>query len=332
MLRSQTLLVILIVLVLVSRGMGSADPVPPSTVVDAPTQTLDPDIAVAPTATIEVLPTATNAPTPEPTPTREPSGPIGFTSTPDPTQAPPTVEPTEAPPTPIPTAVSTERPAPPPVAEEDEHRSKIIIRGSSGRQEVAFTFDAGEGRGHTEAMLDLLAQYGIKATFGVTGQWAEQNPDLMMRMVEEGHQVINHTYNHSSFTGQSSDTLLLDDEGRRYSIEQTELIIEETTGGYTSIPYFRFPYGDRDEAALALLAEMGYSYTIWWTCDTWAWMNYSPDQIVERCGPSAELGGPGAILLFHVTQDGDMAALEPLLQEYLDAGYDFVTVEQMIQP
>jgi peptidoglycan/xylan/chitin deacetylase (PgdA/CDA1 family) len=207
-----------------------------------------------------------------------------------------------------------------------------VERGSSGRQEVAFTFDAGEGAGHTEQILDLLDRYGIKGTFGVTGQWVEQNPELIQRIVREGHQLINHTYDHRSFTGESLDSLPLTDGERRESIELTEAIIRDATDGYVSSPYFRFPYGDYDTSSLDLLEEMGYSYTIWWSCDTWAWLDYTPDQIVERCGESSDKGGPGAILLLHLAQDGDWEALEPLITSYLDAGYDFVTVEEMIQP
>ena len=82
--------------------------------------------------------------------------------------------------------------------------SLIIKRGESGRKEVAFTFDAGEGRGYAEQMLNLLQKYGAVGTFGVTGLWAQQNPDLIDRMLNEGHQILNHSWDHSSFTGYST--------------------------------------------------------------------------------------------------------------------------------
>lgn len=70
--------------------------------------------------------------------------------------------------------------------------------------EVALTFDAGADRGYAEAILDTLDEYGIKASFGITGHWAEENPDLVARMVEDGHMVFNHTWTHRSFTGFST--------------------------------------------------------------------------------------------------------------------------------
>ena len=135
----------------------------------------------------------TGAPTVAPSPTVPPT--TAPSPTPEPTDA-PTTEPS---PTPPPTeAPATERPLPP---ETGQDASVVVAYGTSGRLEVALTFDAGEGAGHTEEILDLLAEYGLVGTFGVTGQWVEQNPDLARRIVAEGHQLINHTYDHRSFTG-----------------------------------------------------------------------------------------------------------------------------------
>jgi peptidoglycan/xylan/chitin deacetylase (PgdA/CDA1 family) len=169
-------------------------------------------------------------------------------------------------------------------------------------------------------------------TFGVTGQWAEQNPELTQRIVDEGHQIINHTYDHASFTGDSPGTVQLTDTERRDEIETTEQIIEDITGGYQTRPFFRFPYGDYDAGALDLLGELGFSYTMWWSCDTQGWNGFTPDEIIELCGTDADNGGPGAILLMHVANDNDWEATEPLVENYLEAGYDFVTLEEMVQP
>jgi peptidoglycan/xylan/chitin deacetylase (PgdA/CDA1 family) len=306
--RSQTILVLLFVVAVIVWGAN------PAVSEDAAgTPTVAPDetsIAALP------VPTSTLAPTLVPTT--------------EPTNAPePTIEPTQEP-TPQPTDEPVAERPPPPDTGQD--RSLIVERGDSGRQEVALTFDAGEGAGYTTEILDLLAEYGIRGTFGVTGQWAEQNPDLMRRIVDEGHQIINHTYDHQSYTGVSPGTDPMDPEAFREQVETTEQIIEDVTGGYESRPYFRFPYGDYDTTALDMLGELGFSYTMWWSCDTWAWMGISQAEIVERCGPESEFGGPGAILLMHVAQEGDWNALEPLIEAYAAEGYDFVTLEQMIQP
>lgn len=309
MIRSQTLLVLLLIVAVIvwgsspvvsedATGEGGVTPETTSIALNpAPTRTPSPT----------QLPTTepTNPPTPSPTPTLEPMP-----------------EPTEAP-------VATERPIPP---ETGQAQSLIINRGESGRLEVAFTFDAGEGAGYTVEILDLLAEYGVAGTFGVTGQWAEQHPDLMLRIVDEGHQLLNHTYDHSSFTGFSNGAEPLGSDERREQVESTERIIADVTGGYATSPYFRFPYGDYDAAALDMLGELGFAYTLWWSCDTQGWNGFTPDDIVALCGTDADMGGPGAILLMHVANENDWNALEPLVEDYLDAGYDFVTTEQLLQP
>jgi len=305
--RSQTLLVLLLVAAVIMWG---SRPVVSENATGA-------DDATPETTSIALNPEPTRSP--PPTPTTEP------TIAPSPTPS-PTIEPT---PVPTEVPVATERPPPPRTGQE---QSLIVERGDSGRLEVAFTFDAGEGAGYTTEILDLLAENGLVGTFGVTGQWAEQNPELMLRIVDEGHQLLNHTYDHSSFTGVSPGTDALTDDARREQVASTERIIADVTGGYETSPYFRFPYGDYDAAALDLLGELGFAYTLWWSCDTRGWDGFTPDEIVALCGTEAEKGGPGAILLMHVANENDWNALEPLIEDYLDAGYDFVTTEQLLQP
>lgn len=307
--RPQTLLVALIVLIVVQLGSSLA-------VSENATDQVEPIHALIAIASLPDPASTPGPPVESPIPPR-PSG----TAEPSPA-AEPSARPSEAP-------IATERPAAP---ETGLDRSLVVDRGDSGRLEVAFTFDAGEGAGYTTEILDLLTEYGVQGTFGVTGQWAEQNPELMRRIVNDGHQILNHTYDHSSFTGFSPDTEPLTEAERRNQIETTEQIIEEVTGGYQSSPYFRFPYGDRDDVALDLLGELGFGYTMWWSCDTLGWMGEPADAIVERCGTESDLGGPGAILLMHVAQENDWNALEPLIENYLEDGYDFVTLEALIQP
>jgi len=240
----------------------------------------------------------------------------------------PTLPPTEVPPTPTQEPVETPRPVAP---ENPYDQSYILERGESGRREVALTFDAGEGAGYTAEILDLLDAYDIKGSFGVTGEWARANPDLILRIVDEGHMIINHTESHKSWTGASSGGEPLSEAERIEQLEGVENAVYDISG-YTTKPYFRPPYGDYDLEALQLLKREGYEYTLWWTCDSLAWSGLQPDEIEERCGPDSEYGGPGGIILMHVAQENDYLALEALITSYDAAGYDFVTMEQMIQP
>lgn len=306
--RPQSLLVLVLLVAVIlwgaqsaGSGMRSGDPTPTPESVDF----------------FAVPSTVPPARTPVPQPTREPS----------PTLAP---RPTEEPaPSPADAPLQTQRPPAPDTGLDGT--SLIVERGESGRREVALTFDAGEGAGHTEAILDILEEYGVKGSFGVTGEWVEQNPALARRIVEDGHMLINHTYDHRSWTGESTGGEPLTPEERLWQVEETERIIEEVTG-YETAPYFRFPYGAYDRAALDVLGEAGYDYTLWWTCDTLGWDGNSGEEIVELCGPDAEKGGPGAIILMHVVTDGDLAALPGLIEQYIADDYEVVTMEQMVQP
>lgn len=299
MIRPQSILIGCVVVMVVLFGVSAVSSQPPGGPVPTPDVALQATVAVSPTSVAASTPGATKPtpPAPVPSPTSEPVG--------------------------------TERPVPPDTGVDGE--SLIVERGDSGRTEVALTFDAGEGAGHTAQILDMLNEAGIHGTFGVTGLWVEENPELAKRIVDEGHQLINHTYDHASWTGNSTGLDAIDDEQRRTEVVETDRIIEDTTG-YEVSPYFRFPYGDYDSGALVLLAELGYSYTLSWSCDTQGWNGYTPEEIVDLCGPEAELGGPGAILLMHVADDNDFGALPVLIEEYAALGYDFVTCEEIIQP
>ena len=82
----------------------------------------------------------------------------------------------------------------------------VIRRGDPNRPVVALTFDAGSDVGYAADILDTLRANGITASFGMTGAWAERHPELVLRMIREGHQLLNHSYDHPSFTGASTGT------------------------------------------------------------------------------------------------------------------------------
>lgn len=139
------------------------------------------------------------------------------------------------------------RPAAP--GEDGSGMSQIIEGGTNGRLEVALTFDAGADTGYAPQILDYLRDEGIKATFGMTGMWAEQNPDLVQRMVSEGHQLINHTWDHASLTGANTGMPPMTPDQVVQELSSTEDLVRNLTG-YEMRPYFRPPYGDYDATTL----------------------------------------------------------------------------------
>ena len=222
-----------------------------------------------------------------------------------------------------PTACRPAEPAVKPLA----GRSVPVDRGPAACKTVALTFDAGADRGYAELILDILDKYAVRASFGMSGQWAEKNSDLVRRMAAEGHQLINHTWSHRSFTGFSSRTRPLTTSERRVELERTESLLG-TLSGRSAQPYFRPPYGDQDAGVLRDVADAGYDYTIMWTVDSLGWNHLPARGIVERCLSTAS---PGAILLFHVgVESADAQALGPIIEGLRARGLDFVTISDLL--
>jgi peptidoglycan-N-acetylglucosamine deacetylase len=197
-----------------------------------------------------------------------------------------------------------------------------VRRFDTQEKVMSLTFDAGADRGYTVQILDTLARNGIKASFGMTGVWAEQNPDLIQRIHRDGHHFINHSWNHPSFNG-------LTTAQRADQLKRTEDLIRSQIGIGLQ-PYFRPPYGEYNDAVLRDLAANGYTINVMWSTDSLGWNGLSATQITQRVVSQAV---PGGIVLFHVgAQSQDSAALQPIIDQLRAQGYRFQTVRDFIQP
>ena len=204
-----------------------------------------------------------------------------------------------------------------------------ISRGANGKPIVALSFDAGSDFGYAGQILDYLQAEGIKASFGMTGTWAEKNPDAFRRVVNEGHHLINHTYSHQSWTGVSSGRLPLSKDARIDEVEHADRVFVQLAGK-SAKPWYRPPYGDidRDGSTEKLLGQLGYKYNAMWTIDSLGWQGLSPEAIAARCNKGLV---PGAILLFHVgSQSEDANALPAIVAAIRAAGMQPGTVADVI--
>ena len=197
-----------------------------------------------------------------------------------------------------------------------------VRRFTTDEKVMALTFDAGADRGYAAEILNILRDAGIKASFGMTGKWAEANPDLIRRMANEGHQFINHSWNHPSFPTISSTQ-------RADELRRTDEIIRSIAGVGTQ-PYFRPPYGEYDDATLRDLAANGYTVNVMWTSDSMGWAGWSVSAITNKVVSEAV---PGGNVLFHVgAQSLDAAALPGIISQLRAQGYRFQTVRDFIEP
>lgn len=206
-------------------------------------------------------------------------------------------------------------------------RARVVDRVQTTEMRVALTFDAGADRGYAESILDTLLTAHVRASFGMTGQWAEANPDLLRRMAAEGHHFINHTQTHDSFTGFSTGRGPKSAEARVRELDLTEAAVQRIANATTK-PYFRPPYGDMDGSVSADVYGSGYDVVAMWTVDSLGWNGLSRGGIEERC---LRLASPGAIYIFHVgaaAQDGP--ALPAVIDGLRRQGYQMGPLDWLL--
>jgi len=185
--------------------------------------------------------------------------------------------------------------------------NSLMKTGDSG---VALTFDDGPDPEQTPKLLDLLAQEGVKATFCLVGQQAQAHPDLVRRIVDEGHTLCNHTWEHSLTLGKASP-----DEIRR-DLEKTNDAIHAAVPD-AEIKYMRAPGGNFTPAFVKTATELGMT-SIYWQVDTRDWEHpsgESADAHVDRVITTVKKEvGEGAIVLSHdFGQPGTITAYKTLL-------------------
>lgn len=187
-----------------------------------------------------------------------------------------------------------------------------ISKINTNRKQVVFTFDAGSGTQSAQPILDTLRKHSVKGSFFITGKWAEQNPELVKKISQDGHEIFNHTYSHPHLP-QISDQAIIDE------LQKTEAIVQSLTDRTTK-PYFRPPYGDRTLHVRDIAAQQGYQ-SVFWTVDALDWKEtegYTAQQVKDRV-----LGNlaPGTIYLMHIGDTITGQILDSVLREVKSQGY-----------
>jgi peptidoglycan/xylan/chitin deacetylase (PgdA/CDA1 family) len=209
-----------------------------------------------------------------------------------------------------------------------QQTAQEIGSGNPHQRVVALTFDAGYESVYTDQVLDILKEKGVKASIAMTGVFAERYPDLLLRMVNEGHVLMNHSYHHWHFvhTVVFPGTQGLTQAQRWDELDKTEAIVKNIAGVSTK-PYFRPPYGDYNDSVNADVYADGYRYNVLWSIDSRGWQSVPPDQIIPNVLSRAR---PGAIILFHLGVVQDAVALPAIIVGLRGKGFGFVTVPELI--
>ena len=192
-------------------------------------------------------------------------------------------------------------------------------RVSTSRKVVAITFDDGPHPENTPRLLDMLKERRIKATFYVVGNMVKYSPQLIRRMIAEGHEIGNHTVTHGNLARMSDDAL------RKELQAAHDQIIAET--GVTPRT-MRPPGGSIKKSQKELmLREFGYP-TILWSVDPEDWKRPGPAVVTSRLVNGAS---PGGILLVHDLHKPTVDAMPSTFDQLLAQGYEFVTVTELIE-
>ncbi|KAI8810313.1 hypothetical protein BJ742DRAFT_199739 [Cladochytrium replicatum] len=148
----------------------------------------------------------------------------------------------------------------------------VDFHGCKTPNTLALTFDDGPHPTLTPAILDVLKELGIKATFFVMGKNVHNNTAILQRAYDEGHQIAQHTYDHFALTKLSNDEV-------RGQIQRNEDLVYRVIGQRMRV--MRPPYGNSDRRVHKVLKEMGY-WTILWILDTNDWRGYDPIKTFEK--------------------------------------------------
>lgn len=210
------------------------------------------------------------------------------------------------------------------VTYDDWGALKVVYRGDATRQEIALTYDDGPFESGTPQLLELLREFGARATFFCVGKQAKALPHLVRRIHQEGHLLANHTWSHARAVGLPR----LEPEAIREEVDLGQKYICEAVG-LPKLEYFRLPYGAglSSKRVNGIVAEY-HPYNVFWTIDTRDWKKVGAAKIARSILGSNQLNG--AIVLMHDHAPGTVAATREVLSTLTPQGYRFVTMEELI--
>ncbi len=189
---------------------------------------------------------------------------------------------------------------------------------TSGEKIIYLTFDCGYENGCTEKILDTLKEKNVPAAFFVTLPHVKSCPELIARMIKEGHIVGNHSVNHPNFSTISRADMVKEIEGLDNYLR--------TKFGYSS-PFFRFPEGACSESALDLVQSIGYKSVFWssayadWDTENLKGRKYAFNTVTSRLHP-------GCVLLLHAVSSDNAEALGDIIDYARAQGYTFASLDK----
>ena len=198
------------------------------------------------------------------------------------------------------------------------HETVSLTSVRTERPRVALTFDDGPHPQNTPHLLDILASYGVRATFYVIGQNARRYPEILRRIVAEGHELGNHTWTHPVLSRQGDGTVLNE-------IDRTQQVIWDTVG---AVPVtMRPPYGSFSHRQMQMLFDQRNLSTVVWSVDPEDWRRPGVSVVAQRMIQGAR---PGAVILAHDIHGPTIRAVPAVLEGILARGLQPVTMSELL--
>jgi len=202
---------------------------------------------------------------------------------------------------------------------------KPIYSTTVTTQAIGLTFDISWGEKTAEPILDILKQEGIQATFFLSSPWAEKHPNLVQRMVAEGHEIGSHGNRHIDLNTLGAGEI-------EREITTAQQVLEKLSG--QKVRLIRAPNGAYDNKVIATANKLGYR-VIQWSVDSLDWKRPGPSAVINNVLNGIRPGGgakAGDIILFHASDSAPdtIQALPTVIQHLKTKGNTLVPVGQLL--
>ena len=206
---------------------------------------------------------------------------------------------------------------PPSVTASSTQRQLPIYCVEREQKMCSVSFDAAWGNEDTQALIDILARYNVKATFFCVGDWAEKYPESVKALHDAGHEVMSHSNHHDHYNSLTAEEIVAD-------VTASNQRSTASTGVTPTL--IRCPYGEYDDHVISAIRSMGME-PIQWNVDSLDWKDYDAGTICKRVRDKL---CPGSIVLFHNAALHTPEALPSVLEYMIQEGYTVVPIGQLI--
>jgi len=196
---------------------------------------------------------------------------------------------------------------------------EIVARVETSQKVIALTFDDGPSRQKTDELLQILREENVRATFYLTGAEVETNPGELEKIIADGHEIGNHTFNHKKM-------LLVSPSFVKSEIERTDEVIKKA--GWTNEITFRPPYSTK-LFTLPFYLSRNNRKTITWDVEPETYVEKSDDLIKHTLDNTKN----GSIILLHVMYNSrteSMKSVRPIIKGLREKGFEFKTVSEVL--